>query len=133
MLATGPAAKGFPLVVEICEEAFLVIRAILAVPRADHVSHMEVAPHTFDDVRSGREYSGGKYITGFSRSDLPSLDSTPHLLIWTMSIPTLLPLLFGQAPPYEEGLNWLQFSYTRDRTGVYMDPISTEIVFSVLA
>ena len=34
-------------------------------------------------------------------------------------------LLNGWAPPSEEALNWLQFSYTTDWTGDYVAPAST--------
>ena len=40
----------------------------------------------------------------------------------------LFQLLYSQAPPYKEALNWIQFAYTGDRTEAYLVPTSTELV-----
>ena len=40
----------------------------------------------------------------------------------------LFPILVGQAPSFEETINWLQFAYTTDRTGAYVAPASTFLV-----
>ena len=37
----------------------------------------------------------------------------------------LLPLLSSRAPPFKKTLDWLQFSYTVNRTGFYVAPAST--------
>ena len=45
----------------------------------------------------------------------------------------LLPLLTGREPPLEESLDWLQFTYTKDRAGAYVAPASTVLVQSAVA
>ena len=44
----------------------------------------------------------------------------------------LLPLLTGREPPLEESLDWLQFTYTKDRAGAYVAPASTVLVQSAV-
>ena len=44
----------------------------------------------------------------------------------------LLPLLTIRAPPFNEALDWLKFSYTADQTGAYIEPLSTILVQSVV-
>ena len=44
----------------------------------------------------------------------------------------LLPILVGRAPPFEETLGWLHFTYTTDRTGDYVVPESTVLVLSAV-
>ena len=44
----------------------------------------------------------------------------------------MFPLLGGQAPPFEEVLDWFQFSYTKDWMGAYMAPASTVLVQSMV-
>ena len=50
----------------------------------------------------------------------------------TEAIHMLFLLLAVQSPPFEEKLDWLQFSYTADRTGDYMAPASMVLVQSAV-
>ena len=45
----------------------------------------------------------------------------------------LFPILTGRDPPFEAALNWLQFTYTADRAGAYVAPVSTVLVQSAVA
>ena len=45
----------------------------------------------------------------------------------------LLPLLTGREPIFEAALDWLRFTYTKDRVGAYVAPASTVLVLSVVA
>ena len=45
----------------------------------------------------------------------------------------LLPLLDGQAPPFEETLDWLQCAYIANRTRVYVAPASMVFVQSAVS
>ena len=49
------------------------------------------------------------------------------------SLAGLLPLLTGREPPFEAALDWLQFAYTADRAGAYVEPASTVLVPSAVA
>ena len=44
----------------------------------------------------------------------------------------LFSLFFGQATNFEEALDWLRFSFTGDRAGVYMASASTVLVRSMI-
>ena len=43
------------------------------------------------------------------------------------------PLLTVREPPFEEALDWLQFAYTADQAGAYVDPESTVLAHSAVA
>ena len=45
----------------------------------------------------------------------------------------LFPLLTGQETPFEEALDWFQLTYTADRAGTYVAPVSTVIAQSAVA
>ena len=42
-------------------------------------------------------------------------------------------MLTGRDPPFEAALEWLQFTYTEDRAGVYVVLASTVLVPSMVA
>ena len=44
----------------------------------------------------------------------------------------LLPLLASKLPPYDKALNWIEFTYTGDWLGDYVDPESTNFNFNTL-
>ena len=45
----------------------------------------------------------------------------------------LLHMLTSREPPFEEALDWLQFTYTADQVGAYVAPASTLIDQSAIA
>ena len=45
----------------------------------------------------------------------------------------LLPILASHAPPYDEVIDWLQFSYTKDWLGAYVYLDSTDLDFTTLS
>ena len=42
-------------------------------------------------------------------------------------------MLTGRDHPFETDLDWLQFTYTADRSGAYVTPASTVLVQSAVA
>ena len=64
-------------------------------------------------------------------------DMSARLLVSPWNIAEAYQLIFAlltsQAPPYEEALDWLQFSYTGDRSGAYVVPGSTKVTFQTSA
>ena len=57
------------------------------------------------------------------------LGSTQNIAESNMKLSSLLS---GQAPPFEEEIDWLQPLYTSDRTGNYMEFASTVLVQPLL-
>ena len=45
----------------------------------------------------------------------------------------LYPLLSSPSLPYKGAFDWLQFAYTGNRFGAYMDPVSSKFSFHTLA
>ena len=45
----------------------------------------------------------------------------------------LFPLLTGQWPPFKEAIDWLQFAYTADQAGSYVESASTVLAQSAVA
>ena len=45
----------------------------------------------------------------------------------------LFPTLTGLEPPFEEAFDWLQFTYTTDPAGAYVEPASTVLTWSAVA
>ena len=84
--------------------------------------------------REGKLLEGGRYLACHGLTLVPPYCAAriigaeeQDLNIMTVS-QELFPLLTGQAPPFEEALNWLQFAYTADRMGAYVVPASTFLV-----
>ena len=92
-----------------------------------------------DDLRERGEALGGRSQLGVPGVDfcLPGLRRLYYRgggkdLNIAAASQGLFPLLTGWTPPFKEVLNWLQFSYTTDRTGAYMAPASMVLVQSAV-
>ena len=110
----GIPEDGIPVVADILLEASAVRRAVHAVPRADHLSHLGEVPLTnwqyvpCNWVR--KTTPGGRYLA-WRRLAFLSLDSASHLLVdpgLNITVKTILfPLPSGQAPAFEWELDWI--------------------------
>ena len=113
-------------------DTFSVRRSMRAVPRADHISHLEgVSPSDWQAMlynRVRKEAEGGRNLY-FLVITFVTPDSASHLIDASRNIVDvgqfLFPILVSWAPPFEETLDWLQFVYTVYRTGSYVVPAST--------
>ena len=84
----------------------------------------------------GKTTNGGCDLACQGTTFLPP-DVTAHLLVEpglniTAANNAIFSLFFGQAPDFEEALDWLRFLFTGNRAGVYMASASTVLVRSVI-
>ena len=122
-------------------DAFSVRRSVRAVPRADHISHLEgVSPSTCQATpfkREGGAAEGGRDLACRGLTFVTPDGAASRLLDTSRNITEvgqlILPILVGRTPPFEETLDWLQFVYTTDRTGAYVAPAPTVLVLSVVS
>ena len=125
-------SEGLPPMVEMIMDAFGVRCSMRTVLRVDQVSHLEgVTPSVWQSIpykRVGKEAEGGRDLT-FQGITFVSTDGAAPLLDIKFNIAEssqlIFPLLVGRASLLEEMLDWIQFTYTVDRTGAYMAPAST--------
>ena len=86
--------------------------------------------------RVGKAAEGGRDLS-YQGITFVTPDGTSRLINTSRKIvevgQLLFPILVGQAPPFEETLDWLQFVYTADRTGAYLAPASTVVLPSVVS
>ena len=104
--------KGIPPVVELPVDAFSVRRSVHAVPRSDHISHMEgVSPSAWQAMPCEiveKAAEGGHDLTcrGFT---FFTLGGASRLIDTSLKIAEVGQLLFsiliGQLPPFEETLD----------------------------
>ena len=131
--------EGLPPVAELPMDVLLVRSSVCAFPRADHISHLEgVSPSAWQATpckRVGKLAEGGRDMACRGLTFVTP-DSAYHLIETSHNIAEvtqlLFPILVGRAPPFEQTLHWLQFSYTADRTGDYMASASTVLVPSAV-
>ena len=138
-------AKGLPLVVDIPHEAFSAQRSVLSIPPVDHVTHLGgVSPPYWQKnpcKRVGK--TAGTYYFDLDLRGLTFVtpDFAAWLLEWEVDGPLnvlealkgLLPLITGREPPFEEALDFLQFAYTADREGGFVEPAYTVLAQSEVA
>ena len=103
-----------PPVVELPVEAFLVWRSVRAIPSAEHISHLEGAsPSTWQATpcnRVGKAAEVGRDLAcrglTFVAPDGANclLDASRNILEVGQ---LLFPIFFGQAPSFEDTLDWL--------------------------
>ena len=128
----GISDEGLSPVVDIATIAFVVCRAVHAMPRAEQLSHLDIVTllmwqsmkckqdeKLLEDVQD--LYLWGMTFVTLNNSSV--LMGQPDIKIMVMS-QTLYPLISGRSPAYEEVLNWVQFTYTWDQIGAYMEHLT---------
>ena len=105
-------------------DAFGVRRSVRAFPRSDQIIHLEGVPPYVCQLTScnrvGKVAEGGRDlacqgITFVAPDSAARLLNTSHNITEVGQLPLLI--LASWVPPFKETLNWLQFTYTEDRTG----------------
>ena len=118
---------------------FAVRRAICAILSEDHLVHVEGIPpsscQTTKQERAGEHNDSQdqscRGITFFTPDGTSCLLGLGNIIAEVSQL--LSPLLASQALPYDEVLNWIQFTYTGNRFGAYVDPASMEFTFHNLS
>ena len=114
-------------------------------PQVDHVTRLGGIPQLDWQTKSCKratESAGTDYVD----LDCQGLTFVPSdcasRIIWREAdrplnvfeaLTGLFPLLTGREPPFEEALDWLQFTYTVDQAGAYVAPVSTVLAQSKVA
>ena len=135
--------EGLPLVLELFAEAFAMRRSVRAVPRADHVSHLEgVAPPDWQSMpceRAGKLPVGGRDLACRGLTFVP-----PVWAAWILGRPEdqdlnivatsrrLFPLLTGRVPLLRRRSNGYSLPIPRTGRGSYVAPASTVFIQSVV-
>ena len=119
-------SKGLHPMVELPMDDFGVWRSVCAVPREDHISHLEgVTPSVWQVTpceKLAKAAEGGsnlacQWLTFVAPDGAAHILGNPHHIAETIQL--LFLLLAGLAPPFEDILNWIQFTYATDRTGEF--------------
>ena len=130
--------------VEIPDKAFAAWRTVCAVPRFDHVIHLggistldwNTKPYERAAKPAGTEYLdldfwGLTFVPPDCASWLLQWEVDGSLNVFKAST-DLFPLIMGREPPFEEALDWLQFTYTADRADAYVAPASKVLAQSAV-
>ena len=129
---------------EIPVEAFAARCSVRAVPRVDHVTclggvslldcHMKPCKRAAKSA--GTEYvdlacGGLTFVPPDCASWLIWREADRTLNVFK-ALTGLFSLLTGQEPPFEEAIDWFQFTYTVDRSGAYVVHMSTVLAQSAV-
>ena len=131
--------EGIPPMMDLPMASFTVRHVVCAVTREDHIFHIEgIPPSSWKMTPCNRAENNteSRDLTCLGITLFP-LYGDSWLLGLYMNISDtsqlLSPLLYSWALPYNNKLNWLQFSYTGDRLGAYRAPGYTELEFDTLS
>ena len=135
-------AEGLPPVMEISPKLFAARHSVHAVPQSDHIAHLggissldlktkpcerAVGPDNINLACRGMAFFPYDFAAWILRGEA---DRPGNVFEASTG---LFPILTGRDPPFEAALNWLQFTYTADRAGAYVAPVSTVLVQSAVA
>ena len=120
-------------------DAFSVRRSVRIILRSDHIIHIEGVPPSACQANPceslGKAVEGGRDLACQGLTFV-SPDGAARLLDTSSNIAEvgqlIFPIFVRQAPSFKETLGLIQFSYTADRTGDYVEPASTVFVPSAV-